>query len=179
MKLSDTIAGVTLLAFGNGAPDVFSSILAATRMEIGLSIGGLLGGSIFVTMIVLGRVVLVSGECKIDTNKTIRDCVLLIITVMLILIYGLIGVITLFQACLFPLLYVFYVFSVFQMEKKTQKLLENSFEMPILERNYVNWVDIIDDYIETNPKKLETQPYLKKDEFQWSSIKQSLYEEKK
>jgi Ca2+/Na+ antiporter len=32
-KLSESLAGVTLLAFGNGAPDVFSAVAAALGSE--------------------------------------------------------------------------------------------------------------------------------------------------
>ena len=34
MKLSQNIAGVTFLAFGNGAPDVFSAIAAIADIEL-------------------------------------------------------------------------------------------------------------------------------------------------
>ena len=42
----DYIQGVTLLAFGNGAPDVFSSLAAITNAkhgDVGLAFGALLG----------------------------------------------------------------------------------------------------------------------------------------
>lgn len=46
LKLPLDIAGVTLLAFGNGAPDVFSSVSSFTgdHTDIGVGIGALLGG---------------------------------------------------------------------------------------------------------------------------------------
>ncbi|XP_064620594.1 mitochondrial sodium/calcium exchanger protein-like [Lineus longissimus] len=59
LRLSDNIAGVTLLAFGNGAVDVISSIAAAssfTAGETGLSVGALLGGSMFITTVCAGIV---------------------------------------------------------------------------------------------------------------------------
>lgn len=33
LKLSESLAGVTLLAFGNGAPDVFSALSASSDVE--------------------------------------------------------------------------------------------------------------------------------------------------
>ena len=33
LKLSQSLAGVTLLAFGNGAPDVFASISASSNID--------------------------------------------------------------------------------------------------------------------------------------------------
>ena len=57
---SESLAGVTLLAFGNGAPDVFSAIAAArsgkedlSTESILLGISSLLGSSIFITSVVM------------------------------------------------------------------------------------------------------------------------------
>ena len=56
--LSDSLAGVTLLAFGNGAPDVFSAIAAATGgdpddgRDATKSLSVILGGTFVITCIV-------------------------------------------------------------------------------------------------------------------------------
>ncbi|KAI1702828.1 sodium/calcium exchanger protein domain-containing protein [Ditylenchus destructor] len=60
--ISQNTAGVTLMAFGNGSPDIFSSIasvMSVKNPQAGLAIGGLLGGSIFVTTVVVGSVIII------------------------------------------------------------------------------------------------------------------------
>ena len=52
LKMSPNVAGVTFLAFGNGAPDVFSNVAAFSRGDHDLGIAGLLGAGVFVTMYV-------------------------------------------------------------------------------------------------------------------------------
>ena len=82
-KLEHEVAGATLLAFGNGAPDIFSSFAAFSQGETAsddLGIGSLLGnfykkkkkkkinlisiqgGACFVTSIVLGSVIFFSDN---------------------------------------------------------------------------------------------------------------------
>ncbi|VDM80076.1 unnamed protein product [Strongylus vulgaris] len=46
LKISESIAGVTFMAFGNGAPDIFGSIasvLSSPKPKAGLALGELLG----------------------------------------------------------------------------------------------------------------------------------------
>ena len=64
-NISESVAGVTLLAFGNGAPDVFSSISAASQVshsndgpqtDLGnnmLATCGLMGSAFFISSIVI------------------------------------------------------------------------------------------------------------------------------
>ena len=63
-KISESLAGVTLLALGNGAPDVFSSISAAKgsgppkddNVNLGdnmLSTCGLMGSALFISTTVI------------------------------------------------------------------------------------------------------------------------------
>eukprot|EP00041_Stephanoeca_diplocostata_P009380 m.144513 g.144513 ORF g.144513 m.144513 type:complete len:561 (-) comp17713_c0_seq3:135-1817(-) len=56
LGLSDTLAGVTLLAMGNGAADVFSAAAAVSATEEGgqLAVAGLMGGGLFVVLVVAG-----------------------------------------------------------------------------------------------------------------------------
>ena len=62
LKLSETVAGVTLLAFANGSPDIISSFSAGGEDEMGLyiSIGSLFGGCLFASTIILGVCILYS-----------------------------------------------------------------------------------------------------------------------
>ncbi|XP_069789285.1 mitochondrial sodium/calcium exchanger protein [Narcine bancroftii] len=57
LKLSHNVAGVTFLAFGNGAPDLFSAIAAfSDPRTANLAIGALFGAGVFVTTVVAGGV---------------------------------------------------------------------------------------------------------------------------
>lgn len=59
LKMSDSLAGVTLLAMGNGAADVFTAAAAAAASADGgeLAVAGMLGGALFVTTVVAGAIV--------------------------------------------------------------------------------------------------------------------------
>uniref|UniRef100_A0A674N2A8 Solute carrier family 8 member B1 n=1 Tax=Takifugu rubripes TaxID=31033 RepID=A0A674N2A8_TAKRU len=60
LHLSHNVAGVTFLALGNGAPDIFSAIAAFSHPNTaGLAVGALFGAGIFVTTVVAGSVALV------------------------------------------------------------------------------------------------------------------------
>ena len=56
LNMSQSVAGVTLIAFGNGSPDVFAAIAGMMQGRPGLVIGGLFGGGCFVVMMVLGTI---------------------------------------------------------------------------------------------------------------------------
>lgn len=69
LRLSQNLAGVTFLAFGNGAPDVISSIVASNGTNedqgIDVAIGSLLGGGIFVSCLVFSMVVLFAKRVNV------------------------------------------------------------------------------------------------------------------
>ena len=44
LKLSDDVAGVTLLALGNGAPDVFTAVVGLSQDDFQLALSDLMGG---------------------------------------------------------------------------------------------------------------------------------------
>ncbi|KAH7707356.1 CBN-NCX-6 protein [Aphelenchoides avenae] len=62
LGLSQNVAGITFLAFGNGSPDIFSSIATVVSVKVpkaGLAIGDLLGGGLFLNTIVVALITLV------------------------------------------------------------------------------------------------------------------------
>ncbi|CAB3397030.1 unnamed protein product [Caenorhabditis bovis] len=81
LRMSESIAGVTFLAFGNGAPDVFGSIasvIASPKPKADLAIGDILGGGIFVTTVVLSAIIF-TKSFRIAALATTRDIVFFLI----------------------------------------------------------------------------------------------------
>ena len=66
LKTPYDIAGVTFLAFGNGSPDIFSSLSSFSgNTSVLVGIGAMLGGSMFITTIVVGTISIMS-PCKVS-----------------------------------------------------------------------------------------------------------------
>ena len=85
LRLSPTIAGVTLLSLGNGAPDVFSSLVSfqetGTR-DIGFNT--VLGGVSFVSCVVVGSVSIAIRQSGVQVAKSafVRDVYFLLFVVL-------------------------------------------------------------------------------------------------
>ncbi|KAK8758824.1 hypothetical protein V5799_003543 [Amblyomma americanum] len=74
MRLSESVAGVTLLAFGNGAPDIISSLAGVEQSRPALVVGELLGAGTFVTAVVAGTVFLLC-RFSLEPAPFLRDAV--------------------------------------------------------------------------------------------------------
>lgn len=57
LGLSENLAGVTVLAFGNGSPDIFTSLAGAPRGRSELIFGELIGSGLFVTTVIAGAII--------------------------------------------------------------------------------------------------------------------------
>ena len=125
-KLSESLAGVTLLAFGGGAPDVFASISAAAGgdlegIEMGIAV--LVGSSLFIISVVNAVIIFYSPN-SIVLNRVFfaRDAFFLFLS-LVILLYAVVirGCIDLVMSVIFIVMYVAYVIVVFYQDKKYEK----------------------------------------------------------
>ena len=72
LGMSESLAGVTLLAFGNGSPDVFSTFAAFSTNSSSLAIGELFGAACFITAVVAGAMGVVR-PFKVARKAFMRD----------------------------------------------------------------------------------------------------------
>ena len=89
LSCSESIAGVTLLALGNGAPDVFAAIAAGgDESGLNLQVSSLIGSSFFIITVVMGLVIYSANgkKIKLSRNFMIRDLFFLFITCAYLLI---------------------------------------------------------------------------------------------
>lgn len=116
LRLSPTIAGVTLLSLGNGAPDVFSSLVSfqgTGTQSIGLNM--VLGGVSFVSCVVVGVVSISIRHRGVQVMKYafVRDVCFLLMVLMCLSCVLIAGEIDVFGAIGFCLIYGVYVIVVY------------------------------------------------------------------
>lgn len=118
LKLSPDVAGVTLLALGNGAPDVFSAIAIATSkkdesLDLSFMLADVIGGTVFIITVVVGVVIFIASSrtpgWTISKLPFWRDSLMLIIGVSLVLRNAADGKITLFEAIAFLFMWLLYI----------------------------------------------------------------------
>ncbi|NWX41280.1 NCLX protein, partial [Steatornis caripensis] len=110
--LTSPLHGVTFLAFGNGAPDVFSAVVAfSDPRTAGLAIGAVFGAGVFVTTVVAGGIALVKPFTA-ASRPFLRDVIFYMVAVFLTFMVLYFGRITLGEALGYLGLYLFYVFTV-------------------------------------------------------------------
>ncbi|GAA5901152.1 hypothetical protein JCM8208_002290 [Rhodotorula glutinis] len=111
LGLSESVAGVTFLAFSNGSPDVFSTF-AALRSDSGsLAIGELIGAASFIVSVVAGTMALIT-PFRVSKRTFLRDVGFFTLAVCITLGILWDSHIHLWEALLMVALYVVYVLVV-------------------------------------------------------------------
>ncbi|KAL8651400.1 MAG: hypothetical protein Q9226_004725 [Calogaya cf. arnoldii] len=111
LGMSESMAGVTFLAFGNGSPDVFSTFAAMKTHSGSLAVGELIGAAGFITAVVAGSMALVR-PFKVARKSFIRDVAFFMVAASFSMVFLADGHLHLWECVVMVAFYVFYVVTV-------------------------------------------------------------------
>jgi sodium/potassium/calcium exchanger 6 len=128
LGLSENLAGVTFLAFGNGSPDVFSTFAAMKSNSGSLAVGELIGAAGFITSVIAGSMAFVK-PFKVAKKSFVRDVSFFIVATSFTLFFLYDGVLYLWESAFMVILYIIYVCLVvtwhwYMTKKKRKRLAE-------------------------------------------------------
>ncbi|KAH1597424.1 hypothetical protein KXX34_009079 [Aspergillus fumigatus] len=108
LGMSESLTGVTFLAFGNGSPDVFSTFAAMRSNSGSLAIGELIGAASFITSVVAGSMALVR-PFRVARRSFVRDVGYFVIAVSFSMVLLADGRLHAWESATMVGLYCFYV----------------------------------------------------------------------
>ena len=108
LRMSPDLAGMSILAFGNGAPDVFSSIAAFQQNNVDVLIGSMLGAGAFITHLIVGAIG-VTANARLGRYPFVRDLVCYLLGLAFVLVLLIDGQLHLWESILFLVFYVCYI----------------------------------------------------------------------
>ena len=111
LGMSESMAGVTFLAFGNGSPDVFSTFAAMKTHSGSLAVGELIGAAAFITAVVAGSMALVR-PFKVARKSFIRDVGFFTVAASFSMVFLADGHLHLWECVVMVGFYIFYVIVV-------------------------------------------------------------------
>ncbi|KAK3033158.1 hypothetical protein RJ639_036342 [Escallonia herrerae] len=116
LRLSPSMGAVTLLALGNGAPDVFASVAAVGGGQARTGFGAILSAGTFVSAFVVGFVAIYEAPFSVDPAPFVRDVFFYLVAALFLFTVYLGAEIYLWQALGFVGFYLFFVGFVFWMD---------------------------------------------------------------
>ncbi|KAL1968479.1 hypothetical protein VTN77DRAFT_1689 [Rasamsonia byssochlamydoides] len=111
LGMSESLTGVTFLAFGNGSPDVFSTFAAMSSNSGSLAVGELIGAACFITAVVAGSMALVR-PFRVARRSFVRDVGYFIIAAGFSMVALADGKLRVWECTTMIGLYLFYVLMV-------------------------------------------------------------------
>ncbi|CAG5174685.1 uncharacterized protein ALTATR162_LOCUS7840 [Alternaria atra] len=108
LGMSESLAGVTLLAFGNGSPDVFSTFAAFRTHAASLAVGELIGAACFITAVVSGSMALIR-PFQVARKSFVRDVGFFLIAAAFSMGFIVDGKLHLWESVTMVAFYLFYV----------------------------------------------------------------------
>ena len=164
-NINQNIAAVTLISFGNCAPDIISSLVASENDNISFSLGSIIGSGMFITSFVLGLVVFKGKDIKVNSLSFIRDLLLYIIALGIIVIIGIRKKINFFYSLGFISIYVLNVTLAFfhgkkdKNKKKEENDINDDEDKEKMNRdNDVKDINLKDSITKSKYKEIELEP---------------------
>ncbi|OCT46577.1 Sodium/calcium exchanger family protein [Cladophialophora carrionii] len=111
LGMSESLTGVTFLAFGNGSPDVFSTFAAMRSNSGSLAVGELVGAASFISAVVAGSMALVA-PFQVARKSFIRDVGFFAVAASFSLVFLSDGSLRLWECITMVVYYIFYVIFV-------------------------------------------------------------------
>lgn len=111
LGMSESMAGVTFLALGNGSPDVFSTFAAMSTNSGSLAVGELIGAAGFISAVVAGSMALVR-PFRVARKSFVRDVGFFIVAASFSMLFLADGYLHLWECAVMVAFYVFYVITV-------------------------------------------------------------------
>ena len=108
LGMSESMAGVTFLAFGNGSPDVFSTFAAMSTNSGSLAVGELFGAAGFITAVVSGSMALIR-PFHVARKSFVRDVGFFVVAAAFSMVFLWDGKLHFWECLAMVLFYVFYV----------------------------------------------------------------------
>ncbi|KAI9276022.1 Sodium/calcium exchanger protein-domain-containing protein [Sporodiniella umbellata] len=111
LHLSESLTGVTFLAFGNGSPDLFSTFSAMHSNLGSLALGELIGAAAFIVSVVAGSMCAIK-PFRAKKFSFIRDVSFFTCAILLVMMIVSDGLIHLYEGIILIVFYVIYVLVV-------------------------------------------------------------------
>ena len=117
LKLSQDVAGATLMAIGSSAPELFTALIALTKAgSESIGAGTIVGSAIFNVLVIVGASA-VAARTVLNWKPVLRDILFYIISILLLLFTFKDGQIFIGEALMFLLGYMAYILLLSQWSK--------------------------------------------------------------